>query len=134
MNEYQDLIGKKFKPTFETEVDYYEIRGYDESREMVLTTVYTKSGSSFEDEIEEKYLAGAFATKDYVPIPDHPKVEPVTKKLTNPYYANGLPIIKSVRFNGPCCSRCEHRFGGNNERYCISHCGDTNCMRFRFER
>lgn len=134
MGNYQDLIGKKFKPTFETEVDHYEIRGYDESREMVLTTVYTKGGHSFEDEIEEKYLAGALATGDYVPIHDHPKVKPVMMTLTNPYNAEALAIVKGVKFQGPCCSRCVNRYGGSNRRYCEAHCNDDNCLRFKLEQ
>ncbi len=36
-------------------------------------------------------------------------------------------------FDGPCCQRCEHRFGGSNHKYCMEHCNDDNCLRFKLE-
>lgn len=36
-------------------------------------------------------------------------------------------------FEGPCCPRCKHRFGGSNYKYCIEHCNDDNCLRFKLE-
>lgn len=65
---YSELVGKKFKPTFQSEIDYFEIRGYDSERDMVLTKAYPKDGEPFDDEIEEKYLVGAFETGEYVAI------------------------------------------------------------------
>lgn len=61
-------IGFKFKPTFSSNIDFFEIRGYDQERDMILTIVHPKSGSPFEDEIEKKYCDGAFFTGDYVEI------------------------------------------------------------------
>lgn len=61
-------IGFKFKPTFSSNIDFFEVRGIDEKRDMVLTTVHPKSGSPFEDEIEKKYYDSAFFTGDYVAI------------------------------------------------------------------
>ena len=59
-------IGFKFKPTFSSNIDFFEVRGIDEKRNMVLTIVHPKSGSSFNDEIEKEYYEGAFFTGDYV--------------------------------------------------------------------
>lgn len=65
-NDPRKQIGFKFKPTFNSCIDHFEIRGYDPKRKFMLTTVYPKSGEPFEDEIEEAYYDGAFETKDYV--------------------------------------------------------------------
>ena len=55
---YADLKGRRFRPTFSSNIDFFEIRGYDAERDMVLTTAHPKSGSAFDDEIEKRYLAG----------------------------------------------------------------------------
>ena len=60
--------GFKFKPTFSSNIDFFEVRGVDESRDMVLTIVHPKSGFSFDDEIERVYYDSAFMTGDYVPV------------------------------------------------------------------
>lgn len=60
--------GFRFKPTFSSNIDFFEVRGVDESRDMVLTIVHPKSGFSFEDEIEKVYYDSAFMTGDYVPV------------------------------------------------------------------
>ncbi len=36
-------------------------------------------------------------------------------------------------FDGPCCQRCEHRFGDSNHEYCMEHYNDGNCLRFKLE-
>ena len=61
-------IGFKFKPTFQSDILYFEVRGIDEKRDMVLTTVHPKSGYSFDDEIERRYYEGAFINGSYVAI------------------------------------------------------------------
>lgn len=63
--QYADLKGRRFRPTFSSNIDFFEIRGYDAERDMVLTTAHPKGGSAFDDEIEERYLAGAFETGEY---------------------------------------------------------------------
>ena len=67
--QYADLKGRRFRPTFSSNIDFFEIRGYDAERDMVLTTAHPKGGSAFDDEIEERYLAGAFETGEYVALP-----------------------------------------------------------------
>jgi len=67
-NNMKYKIGFKFKPTFSSNIDHFEVRGIDEKRDMVLTTVYPKSGFSFEDEIERVYYDSAFMTGDYVAV------------------------------------------------------------------
>ena len=66
--QYADLKGRRFRPTFSSNIDYFEIRVYDAERDMVLTTAHPKGGSAFDDEIEERYLAGAFENGDYVAL------------------------------------------------------------------
>jgi len=61
-------IGFKFKPTFNSNIEYFEVRGIDEDRDMVLTTVHPKSGFPFNDEIEKIYYESAFVTGDYMAI------------------------------------------------------------------
>ena len=58
--------GFKFKPTFTSSIDFFEVRGIDEKRNMVLTIVYPKNGEPFNDEIENPYYEAAFVTGDYV--------------------------------------------------------------------
>ena len=36
-------------------------------------------------------------------------------------------------FNGECCARCVHRFGGSNHKYCVAHYKDKNCARFKLD-
>lgn len=64
-------IGFKFRPNWPSEIDYFEVRGLDPSRKMVLTTVYPKSGNPFKDEIEEEYYDAAFLVGEYKPLPDN---------------------------------------------------------------
>lgn len=61
-------VGTKFRPTFESNIDHFEVRGYDEKKRMVLTTVYPKNGSPFPDSIEEYYYEAAFDNGDYYRI------------------------------------------------------------------
>ena len=63
MNMYKK--GFKFKPTFNSNFEYFEVLGIDEYRDMVLTTVHPKSGFQFDDEIEKIYYESAFITGDY---------------------------------------------------------------------
>lgn len=60
--------GFKFKPTFYSNIDFFEVRGIDESRDMVLNIVHPKTGFPFNDEIERIYYDSAFFTGDYVAI------------------------------------------------------------------
>ena len=58
-------IGFKFKPTFESSIDYFEVRGFDHRRNWVLTTVHTKNGETFEDHIEQECYDAAFDIGEY---------------------------------------------------------------------
>jgi hypothetical protein len=44
-------------------------------------------------------------------------------------FADGSQI-----FNGKCCSRCAHRFGGSNHKFCVTHCEDEKCVRFKLDK
>ena len=68
MNECRYEIGYRFRPAFRSILDYFEVRGYDAEKDMVLTTVYPKDGSPFEDSIEQVYLDGALINGDYIPM------------------------------------------------------------------
>ena len=83
--QYADLKGRRFRPTFSSNIDFFEIRGYDSERDMVLTTAHPKGGSAFDDEIEERYLAGAFETGVYVALPMAAQPGETVHVLTNPY-------------------------------------------------
>ena len=83
--QYADLKGRRFRPTFSSNIDFFEIRGYDSERDMVLTTAHPKGGSAFDDEIEERYLAGAFETGEYVALPMAAQPGETVHVLTNPY-------------------------------------------------
>jgi len=61
-------IGFKFKPTFSSNINFFEVRGIDEERDMILTIVHPKQGFNFNDEIEREYYDSAFLTGDYVAI------------------------------------------------------------------
>ena len=61
-------VGFKFKPTFNSNIDFFEVRGIDESRDMVLTIVHPKTGFPFNDEIERVYYDSAFFRGDYIAI------------------------------------------------------------------
>ena len=131
MDDAEELVGKKFRPTFESEIDYFEIRGVDKKRAMVLTTAHMKSGGTFEDEISLDDLANGFRNGDY---------ESMTQKGPRQKYViyGGFPEFHpgqhNVMFTGPSCGRCENRFGGSNRDWCATHCNDANCNRFKLER
>lgn len=135
MGKYDSIIGRRFKPTFFSIIDHYEIRGYDEERQMVLTWVYPKGkGERFEDEIEEKYLIGAFETGEYEVIDDSPS-EPKTFVLHNHNYDMSKPRKRQQLFNCPVCNRCVHRFGTtSNRQWCMKHIGNDKCYRFKLDR
>lgn len=135
---YSELVGKRFKPTFESEIDYFEIRGYDAERDMVLTIAYPKNGEPFDDEIEERYLVGAFETGEYVAIMNKPIIPDGTHLMItpNPYqYLYGyMPKERKQVFNGSCCDRCKHRFGTtSNKEWCRSHYQNEKCYRFKLD-
>ena len=140
--EIREIIGRKFKPTFNSNIERFEVIGYDEERQMVLTIAYPKEGSHFNDEIEEKCLSAAFEIGEYVFCEE-------TKKETNfslynseimlPFYndmeALEAPTMKREVFNGVCCSRCIHRFGRtSNSEYCQRHFMNDRCYRFKLEK
>lgn len=135
-NDYSNIIGRKFKPSFSSNIDYFEIRGYDEKRKMVLTIAHPKEGSPFDDEIEEQYLVAAFENGDYrvCDRPFNDGQEP-TYVITNPReYLDYPRAEKKVAFDGPCCARCIHRFGRtSNSEWCKSHFQSERCYRFKLK-
>ena len=60
-------LGFKFRPTFASDIDHFEVRGYDEVKNHILTTVYMNSGYHFEDSIELDSYEAAFEIGEYVP-------------------------------------------------------------------
>jgi len=135
--EYAEVVGRRFRPTFDSPIDYFEIRGYDAERDMVLTTAHPKQGSPFDDEIEEVYLMGAFETGDYKVINPYPRNAgefPETMVLHN-YAMPPSPPVRKQKFCGPCCNRCQHRFGTTSNRdWCSSHYDSNKCYRFKLEK
>ena len=134
---WKELVGRKFKPTFETPINYFEIRGYDEDRAMVLTTAHPKEGEPFDDEIEEQYLIGAFETGDYKAVDEFPSYGSGQFELTaRPYLDMMGPVNPRTQvFCGPCCNRCQHRFGTTkNKEFCQRNFSKDNCYRFKLEK
>ena len=129
--QYADLKGRRFRPAFSSNIDYFEIRGYDAERDMVLTTAHPKGGSAFDDEIEERYLAAVFETDEYVALPGE-----TVHVLTNPYAAILGPVNpRKPKFTGPSCARCHHRFGTtSNAAWCETHWQQSRCYRFKLEK
>lgn len=132
--QYADLKGRRFRPTFSSNIDFFEIRGYDAERDMVLTTAYPKGGSAFDDEIEERYLAGAFETGEYVAINPLPAGETVYV-MHNYHMPETTRAVRQQKFCGPSCARCHHRFGTtSNAAWCKTHWQQSRCYRFKLEK
>ena len=132
--EYARLVGRRFRPTFTSNIDHFEFRGYDAERDMVLTRAFPKEGNPFDDEIEEAYLAGGFENGDYEP--DYPDSwsEPHTYVLHN-YDMPPAPKPLEQKFCGPCCNRCQHRFGRtSNAHWCEQNYQREKCYRFKLEK
>lgn len=53
--------------------------------------------------------------------------------ITNPF--DGLvPKERKQIFHGPCCDRCQHRFGTtSNKHWCGSHWTNDRCNRFKLD-
>lgn len=134
--QYADLKGRRFQPTFSSNIDFFEIRGYDAERDMVLTTAHPKDGSPFDDEIEERYLVGAFETGDYKAVNDMPVDERTFEIMARPYLDMTPPTVtRKQKFNGLCCDRCQHRFGTtSNAAWCKTHWQQSRCYRFKLEK
>jgi len=127
------FFGSRFKPTFESNILYFKVRGYDAERDMVLTTVFPKEGNTFEDEIEARILFDAFETGDYERIREAYEQEQTYQFYLNPYFSLiGEQKLLDVKFTGPCCARCKHRFGNTSNRdWCATHYKNENCYRFK---
>ena len=134
--QYANLKGLRFRPTFSSYIDFFEIRGYDAERDMILTTAHPKGGSAFDDEIEERYLAGAFKTGEYVALPMADQPGETVHVLTNPYADLHRPVSpRQPEFTGPSCARCHHRFGTtSNAAWCKTHWQQSRCYRFKLEK
>ena len=135
--EYAEVVGRRFRPTFDSPIDYFEIRGYDAERDMVMTTAHPKQGEPFDDEIEEVYLMAAFENGDYKAINPYPRNAgdfPETMVLHN-YDMPPAPPVRKQKFCGPCCDRCQHRFGTTSNRdWCSSHYENDKCYRFKLDK
>ena len=132
------LVGNRYKPSFDSNIDYFTVRGYDEEKDMVLTTIHPRGKSNpFEDSIERKYFEGALETGDYVACGSDKKPDDYPEYSSHLYHLLPDVGIKGVghanEFTGPCCGRCVNRFG-KTMNYCSAHCSDTNCYRFKFDR
>ena len=143
--------GFEFRPSFRSIVHHFEVRGYNAEKDMVLTTVYPKDGSPFNDSIEQAYIDGALETGDYIAmgnsgslkeavenrigLPAFPE-ENTVHVITNPYAWLDTPKPKhNDVFTGPCCGRCVHRKGRtSNREWCKSHCNSEKCYRFKLEQ
>ena len=135
-DQYADMKGRRFRPTFESNIDFFEIRGYDEERDMVLTIVHPKESSPFEDEIKEPVLLGAFEIGEYKPVKDSLfPVGGVQTFILHNYHMPPAPKPSPQKFCGPSCARCLHRFGTtSNAPWCESHQSNERCYRFRLEK
>ena len=133
--QYADLKGRRFRPTFSSNIDYFEIRGYDAERDMVLTTAHPKSGSAFDDEIEERYLVVAFETGEYVALPMAAQPGETVYVLPNYNMPETTRAVRQQKFTGPSCARCHHRFGTtSNVAWCETHWQQSRCYRFKLEK
>lgn len=129
--QWAEVVGRKFRPTFSSPIDHFTIRGYDAERDFVLTTAHPKEGEPFDDEIEARYLIGAFETGEYEALPI---VEPVTLPFIN-YRTISAPKPRRVCYDGPSCNRCQHRFGStSNSKWCQEHYKQERCYRFKLEK
>lgn len=132
-NDYDSIVGKRFKPTFESNINYFKIRGYDKERDMVLTTAFQKEGEPFDDEIEASVLLNAFKIGEYERVKEIWEREQTYYFYLNPYLSllgNTEPL--EVMFTGPCCERCKHRFGNtSNREWCVTHYQSDRCFRFK---
>jgi len=150
-NKCRYEIGFEFRPSFRSIVHHFEVRGYDAEKDMVLTIVYPKEGSPFDDSIEQAYLDGALETGDYIPMGNPKSLKEAVENriglstfpedntvhvLTNPYAWLDTPKPRySDVFTGPCCGRCIHRKGRtSNREWCKSHCNSDKCYRFKLEQ
>lgn len=125
--------GSRFKPTFESNILYFKVRGFDTERNMVLTTAFQKEGEPFDDEIDALTLLNAFKAGEYERIREVWEDEKVYEIYLSPYYSlMGEQKPLDVVFTGECCARCRHRFGNTSNRdWCATHYKNENCYRFR---
>lgn len=132
--EYAKVVGRRFRPTFQSPINYFEIRGYDKERDMVLTIAHPKEGQPFDDEIEECYLMGAFEKGEYEPVYPKSWSEPHTYEIHNYDMPQPRKPLEQ-KFNGPCCARCQHRFGRtSNAHWCEQNYQRERCYRFKLEK
>ena len=61
-------VGFKVKPAFNSNIDFFEVRGIDESRDMFLTILHPRTVFPFNDEIERVLYDSAFFRGDYITI------------------------------------------------------------------
>lgn len=132
-NDHNSIVGTRFKPTFESNILYFKVRGYDTERGMVLTTAFPKEGEPFDDEIEAQTLLNAFKAGEYERMKEIYEREETYQLYLNPYYSlMGERKPLEVKFTGPCCARCRHRFGNtSNREWCATHYKSENCYRFK---
>ncbi len=58
-------VGLKFKPTFASYISYFEVRGFGDDGNTVLTTAHPRFGKCFEYSIELQCLDAGFLTGEY---------------------------------------------------------------------
>lgn len=133
MIKLDEILGRSFIPTFQSNIEHYEVRGYDQERKMVLTRVVPKSGHPFDDEIEVRYFIGAFETGDYKWAFPRVGDEELFLNIANPYVQlyDMIPTLHKSVNSGPCCSRCKNRY--SLSEFCTKHEKDEKCYRFKFD-
>lgn len=53
----------------------------------------------------------------------------------NDYQQRGVIASEGDKFCGPCCDRCQHRFGTTSNRdWCSSHYENDKCYRFKLDK
>jgi len=60
--------GFKFKPSFQSSLEFYEFNYLDKETNLVHTIVHGTGGCTFDDYIEKEYYDAAFERGDYVAI------------------------------------------------------------------
>lgn len=139
MTNWEEFKNECFKPTFNSNYDFFKVRGYDEERDVLLTTIYFKDGSTSESEIEGTNFVNALGIGEYKAIGKKwADVAPnPIYEIVNPYASlSPQGALKEQVFNGLDCGRCIHRFGNTSmSKWCKTHCSTTkNCYRFKFKK
>jgi len=134
-DDWEAAKGRRFRPTFKSDIRYFTIRGYDAERKMVLTTATMEDldAADFDTEIEEDALLNAFNIGEYEVIKEIWEQEGAMQIFS--HMPTFEPKLIPVRFDGPCCGRCQHRWATtSNRHWCEEHYHSQRCYRFKLEK